>query len=134
MPSYWLLKTEPGEYSYADLERDVRAEWDGVTNPTAQKNMRAMQVDAMCVIYHTGDEKRAVGLARVVRSAYPDPSDGAGWLVLVDLAPERPLARSTTLAEIRQNPAFEQSPLVRIPRLSVVPLAPPQFQALTGAG
>ena len=69
MPSYWLLKTEPGEYSYADLERDVRAEWDGVTNPTAQKNMRAMQVDDLCVIYHTGDEKRAVGLARVVRAA-----------------------------------------------------------------
>jgi predicted RNA-binding protein with PUA-like domain len=134
MPSYWLLKTEPGEYSYADLERDRRAEWDGVTNPTAQKNMRAMKVDDLCVIYHTGEEKRAVGLARVVRDAYPDPKDGAGKLVLVDLAPERTLARATTLAEIRQNALFDQSPLTRIPRLSVVPLAPAQFQALTGAG
>ena len=131
MPSYWLLKTEPGEYSYADLERDGRAEWDGVTNPTAQKNMRSMQVDDLCVIYHTGDEKRAVGLARVVRAGYPDPSDGAGKLVLVDLAPERPLGRVTTLAEMRANALFDQSPLTRIPRLSVVPLAPAQFSALT---
>src|SRR5947207_15950565 len=103
MPSYWLLKTEPGEYSYADLERDRRAEWDGVTNPTAQKNMRAMRVDDLCVIYHTGDEKRAVGLARVVSDAYPDPKDRPGRLVLVDLAPERALARATTPADIPQN-------------------------------
>ena len=134
MPSYWLLKTEPGEYSYADLARDGRAEWDGVTNPTAQKNMRAMKVDDLCVIYHTGDEKQAVGLARVVRDPYPDPQDGSGRLVLVDLAPERALARATTLAEIRQNALFEQSPLTRIPRLSVVPLAPAQFEALVGGG
>jgi predicted RNA-binding protein with PUA-like domain len=134
LPSYWLLKTEPGEYSYADLAREGRAEWDGVTNPTAQKNMRAMKVDDLCVIYHTGDEKRAVGLARVVSDAYPDPKDGSGRLVLVDLAPERVLARATTLAEIRQNPLFEQSPLTRIPRLSVVPLAPAQFEALAGPG
>jgi predicted RNA-binding protein with PUA-like domain len=134
MPSYWLLKTEPGEYSYADLERDQRAEWDGVTNPTAQKNMRSMKADDLCVIYHTGDEKQAVGLARVVREPYPDPSDGAGRLVLVDIAPAGALGRATTLAEIRQNPLFEQSPLTRIPRLSVVPLEPAQFEALVGPG
>jgi predicted RNA-binding protein with PUA-like domain len=130
MPSYWLLKTEPGEYSYADLERDQRAEWDGVTNPTAQRNMRAMSVDDVCVIYHTGDEKQAVGLARVVRAAYADPKDSSGRLVLVDLAPAGPLPRATTLSEIRQNPLFEGSPLTRIPRLSVVPLDPAQFAAL----
>ena len=130
MPSYWLLKTEPGEYSYADLAREGRAEWDGVTNPTAQKNMRAMRADDLCVIYHTGDEKQAVGLARIVRAPYPDPGDAAGKLVLVDLVPERPLPRATTLAEIRQNPLFEGSPLTRIPRLSVVPLEPAQFEAL----
>ena len=131
MPSYWLLKTEPGEYAYADLVREGRGQWDGVTNPTAQKNMRAMQVDDLCIIYHTGDEKRAVGLARVVRDAYPDPSDSTGRLVLVDVAPERVLARATTLAEMRQSPLFDQSPLTRIPRLSVVPLAPAQFEMLT---
>lgn len=132
MAGYWLLKTEPEEYSYADLERDRMAEWDGVANPVAQRNMRAMAVDDLCVIYHTGDERRAVGIARVVRAPYPDPADGAGKRVLVDIAPVDAIARPVGLAEIKANPLFADSPLVRIGRLSVVPLTAEQFQALRG--
>jgi predicted RNA-binding protein with PUA-like domain len=126
----WLLKSEAGEYSYADLERDGTAEWDGVTNPVAQRNMRAMQAGDVCVFYHTGDERRAVGLARVVRAPYPDPTDPAGKRVLVDLAPTRRLARPVGLAEIKAAPIFSDSPLVRIGRLSVVPLTDAQLRDL----
>jgi predicted RNA-binding protein with PUA-like domain len=129
--SYWLLKTEPEEYSYADLARDQRAEWDGVTNPVAQRNMRAMQVGDECIVYHTGDHRETVGVARVTRAGYPDPSDANGKRVLVDLAPVRELERKTNLAAIKANPLFADSPLVRQGRLSVVPLTDAQFAALT---
>jgi len=133
VPGYWLLKTEPEEYSYADLERDRRAEWDGVSNPTAQRNLRSMAVGDVCVVYHTGDERRAVGLARVVRAGYPDPSDAGGKRVLVDVAPDGQLGRPVGLAEIKVMPVFADSPLVRIGRLSVVPLTAEQFAALQRA-
>jgi predicted RNA-binding protein with PUA-like domain len=133
MASYWLLKTEPGEYSYADLERDQRAEWDGVTNPTAQRNMRQIAVGDVCVVYHTGDERQAVGLARVVRAGYPDPADASGKRVLVDIAPAGQLGRAVGLAEIKAMPLFADSPLVRIGRLSVFPLTAEQFAALDAA-
>jgi predicted RNA-binding protein with PUA-like domain len=129
--SYWLLKTEPEEYSYADLVRDGRAEWDGVTNPVAQRNMRAMQVGDECILYHTGDSREAIGLARVVRAGYPDPGDPNGKRVLVDIEPVRDLDRKTNLATIKANPLFADSPLVRQGRLSVVPLTDAQFAALT---
>ena len=77
MPA-WLVKTEPHDYSYADLERDGDAEWDGVTNALAQRHLRSMQVGDICVIYHSGGERAAIGLARVVRAPYPDPTDPAG--------------------------------------------------------
>ena len=126
--SYWLLKTEAEEYSYDDLERDKTAEWDGVRNPVAQRNMRSMQVGDTCVIYHTGDQKAAVGLAKVVKAAYPDPKDEK-W-ALVDVAPAGKLAKPVTLAAIKAMPVFADSPLVRIGRLSVVPLTDEQFAAL----
>ena len=128
--SYWLLKTEPEEYSYADLVRDKTAEWDGVTNPVAQRNMRSMQVGDECIIYHTGDQREAVGLARVVKAPYPDPTDAAGKRVWVDLAPVRELERKTSLAAIKASPLFADSALVRQGRLSVVSLSPEQFRAL----
>lgn len=133
MAAYWLLKTEPNAYSYADLERDRTAEWDGVTNPAAQKNLRAMAVGDTCVIYHSGDDRQAVGLATVVRAGYPDPADATGKRVLVDLSPTERLGRPVTLAELKAMPVFDGSPLVRIPRLSVVPLAPAQLEALLAA-
>ena len=126
----WLVKTEPGTYSYADLEREGRAVWDGVTNPVALRNLRAMQAGELVVVYHTGDERAAVGLARVARAAYPDPRAGAARLVVVDLEPVRRLPAPVPLAALKQSPLFADSPLVRQGRLSVVPLTEQQGQAL----
>jgi predicted RNA-binding protein with PUA-like domain len=128
--SFWLLKTEPGAYSYSDLVVDGVAEWDGVTANPAQAQMRRMAAGDMCVIYHTGEERLAVGLARVERGAYPDPTDPAGKRVWVDLRPVAPLDRPISLAALKAHPAFADSPLVRMSRLSVVPLTRSQYDAL----
>jgi predicted RNA-binding protein with PUA-like domain len=126
--SYWLLKTEPNAYSYADLEKKHPEPWDGVRNPAAQGNMRRMKVGDTCVIYHTGDEKSAIGLAKVVKEAYPDPNDEK--LSLIDVSPTGRLPEPVTLKAIKANPLFADSPLVRMGRLSVVQLTPEQFAAL----
>ena len=126
----WLLKTEPSEYSFADLQKAGRAVWDGVGNPVALRNLRAMKSGDRVIVYHTGDEKAAVGLAEVVREAYPDPKKKNEKLVVVELRAGKPLARPVTLAEIKAHPAFAQSPLVRQGRLSVVPLTAAQGKAL----
>lgn len=129
----WLLKTEPSAYGYGDLERDGKAVWDGVTNPVALKNLRAMKAGERAFVYHTGAEKAAVGLAEVMRAAYPDPKRKDARLVVVDLKPAGRLARPVTLAEIKAMPVFRDSPLVRQGRLSVVPLTAAQWKALEGA-
>ena len=126
----WLLKTEPGSYGYDDLERDGETRWDGVANPVALRNLRAMKVGDRVVVYHTGGEKAAVGLAEVTRAAYPDPGDARG--VVVDIAARGRLGRPFTLAEIKALPMFADSPLVRQGRLSVVPLTAEQMRAITG--
>jgi predicted RNA-binding protein with PUA-like domain len=126
----WLLKTEPSTYSYQDLEREGRATWDGVKNPVALKNLRAMKEGDAVLIYHTGDEKAVVGTALVVRAAYPDPKAKDPRLLVVDLTPAGRLARPVTLAEIREIAAFADSPLLRQGRLSVVPLTKAQWNAL----
>jgi predicted RNA-binding protein with PUA-like domain len=128
----WLLKTEPSTYGYDDLEREGRAVWDGVTNPVALRNLRAMKEGDRVVVYHTGDEKAAVGLAEVVRAAYPDPKAGDPKLVVVDLKPKGRLASPVSLADIKKMPLFAESPLVRQGRLSVVPLDAAQWKALSG--
>ena len=130
----WLVKTEPNEYSYADLERDGTAEWDGVTNALAQRHLRAMRPGDTCVVYHSGSERAAVGLANVAGEPYPDPSDPAGKRVLVDLRAERPLARPVSLAALKAEPAFAESPLVRMSRLSVVTLEPEQLALIERLG
>jgi len=130
----WLLKTEPSAYSYDDLEREGRAVWDGVTNPVALKNLRAMKAGDEAFVYHTGDEKAVVGRARVARAAYADPKKGDARLVVVDLEPLGRLKVPVTLAEIKAMPAFADSPLVRQGRLSVVPLTPPQWKAVLDRG
>lgn len=130
----WLLKTEPGAFSFADLERDGRAVWDGVTNPVALRNLRGMKAGDRVFVYHTGDEKAAVGLAEVTREAYPDPKAKNPKVVVVDLAPRGRLRRPVTLAEIKGMPAFSESPLVRQGRLSVVPLTAVQWKAIERAG
>ena len=130
----WLLKTEPSAYGYADLERERRAVWDGVTNPVALKNLRAMAAGDEAFIYHTGDEKAVVGTARVARAAYPDPKKGDPRLVVVDVEARGRLKTPVTLAEIKALPAFADSPLVRQGRLSVVPLTPAQWKAVAERG
>lgn len=126
----WLLKTEPGDYSYDDLERDGTTHWDGVTNATAQMNMRSMQVGDAIVIYHSQSDKAAIGLGRVVRAPYPDPTDEKGKRVWVDVGAERRLARPVTLGELKADPVFATSPLVRQSRLSVVPLDDQQLDVI----
>ena len=130
----WLLKTEPGSYSYEDLERDGQTTWDGVTNPVALKNLRAMKVGDAVVVYHTGGERAAVGLAEVARAAYPDPRKEDSRLVVVDLVAKGRLPREVGLDEIKSMPVFADSPLVRQGRLSVVPLTAAQWKALQGRG
>jgi predicted RNA-binding protein with PUA-like domain len=131
-PAMWLLKTEAGTYGYDDLERDGGTRWDGVTNPVALRNLRAMKTGDRVVVYHTGDEKAAVGLAEVTREGYPDPKNGR--LVVVDIAPRGRLERPVTLAAMKAAPAFADSPLVRQGRLSVVPLTAEQMRFITGGG
>ena len=130
----WLLKTEPSEYAYADLEKSGRAVWDGVTNPVALKNLRAMAAGDQAFVYHTGDEKAVVGTARVTRAAYPDPKKADARLVVVELEPAGALKRPVTLAEIKALPVFAGSPLVRQGRLSVVPLTAAQWKAVVQLG
>jgi predicted RNA-binding protein with PUA-like domain len=129
----WLLKTEPSAYSYADLEREGRTVWDGVKNPAAIRNLKAMKAGERALVYHTGDEKAAVGLAQIVREAYPDPKRRDARLFVVELAALGRLPRPVTLAEIKALPVFKDSPLVRQGRLSVVPLTAAQWKALEQA-
>lgn len=121
----YLLKTEPSEYSFADLERDKTTVWDGVTNPVALKNLRGMEKGDELVIYHTGDEKRTVGTASVVSVDASDPKSPR-----VTIKAGKPLT-PVTLAEIKANKLFSDSPLVRQGRLSVVPLSAAQYRYIT---
>ncbi len=125
--SDYLLKTEPSEYSFADLQRDKVTVWDGVHNPVALRNLGAMKSGDRLVIYETGDHKRAVGTATVVSVDASNPKNPA-----VEIKAGKPLAKTVTLAEIKSNKLFKDSPLVRMGRLSVVPLTVAQCKFLTG--
>lgn len=130
----WLLKTEPGEFSFADLEQAAVEPWDGVTNPGALKNLRAARTGDPCVIYHSGTERRAVGLGEVARTAYPDPNASDPKHVVVDVRSVGPLARPVPLEMLKGDPRFAGSDLVRLPRLSVVPLDDDQYAAILELG
>lgn len=132
--AYWILKTEPSTYSFDDLVGAKRAVWDGVSNPLALKHLRAMRPGDEVLIYHTGDEKAAVGFATVVSEPYPDPQDDSGKLTVVDLAPGRRLPRPVRLAQVKATPALKDLALVRMPRLSVVPAGAAQWQQLMAMG
>ena len=119
----WLFKEEPTHYSFDDLVRDGKTSWSGVKNPLAQKHLRQVQKGDRIFYYHTGDEKSVVAIAKAVSDAYPDPKDKSGKLVTVDVAPVKKLARPVTLAEIKAKAAFKNFPLVRISRLSVMPIS-----------
>lgn len=126
----WLFKEEPTHYSFDQLVADGATRWSGVKNPQAQKNLRSVRKGDAILYYHTGDEKAVVGLARAGGNAYPDPEDAAGKMYVVDVKAVRRVARPVTLAEIKANAAFTESPLVRIPRLSVMPITDEEWGAL----
>ena len=123
MAGRWLTKTEPGSYSYAQLERDRRTVWDGVKNALALKHLAAMEQGDEVLVYHTGDEKAVVGIARVARAAYPDPNAFDPRLVVVDLEAVRALPRPVSLRELRSNATLAGFDLLRLPRLSVMPVS-----------
>jgi predicted RNA-binding protein with PUA-like domain len=127
MSAYYLLKTEPSEYSFADLQRDKVTVWDGVSNPVAVKNLRGMKPGDRLIIYETGDHKSALGTASVVSVEASDPKNPK-----VEIKAGKPLPKPITLGEIKSGKLFADSPLVRIGRLSVVPLTEVQYKFLAG--
>jgi len=130
MPNHWLLKSEPSSYSFADLVREQCTTWEGVSNPVALNNLRAMRNGDQAFIYHTGAEKAIVGIARIVSNPYPDPKLQDPKRAVVDVAPVRALKSPVTLASVKGDNRFAGFALVRQPRLSVMPVTPEQWSAL----
>jgi len=126
--SDYLLKTEPSTYSFADLQKDGATVWDGVSNPVALRNMRAMQPNDRLIIYHTGDDKSAVGTATIVSADASDPKNPQ-----VKIKAGKPLPKPVQLSQMKSTPLFADSPLVRQGRLSVVPLTAAQYKMLAGS-
>jgi predicted RNA-binding protein with PUA-like domain len=127
MPNRWLFKTEPSTYSYDQLERDRRTVWDGVKNALALRHLSGVAEGDEVLFYHTGDEKAVVGVARVVRGAYPDPKQKDHRLLVVEIEPEGRLSRPVTLAAMRANPKLAGFDLLRLPRLSVMSVTASQW-------
>jgi predicted RNA-binding protein with PUA-like domain len=126
-PMNWLVKEEPTHYNFAALVKDGKAVWSGVRNALAQRHLRSIAKGDRIFYYHTGDEKAVVGTAKALTGPYPDPEDKTGKYVAIDLAPVKRLARPVTLAEIKADPAFADFLLVRISRLSVMPVTDAQW-------
>ena len=126
----WLIKEEPEHYSFEDLVRDGRTAWTGVRNPLAQKHLQSMQKGDRIFFYHTGDVKAVVGIAKAASTPYPDPADKTGKLHAVDVAPVKKLKSPVTLAAIKADKSFESFPLVRISRLSVMPVTDEEWQRI----
>ncbi len=118
----WLVKEEPEHYGYDQLERDRKTVWAGVKNPLAQKHLRSIRKGDRIFYYHTGKQKAVVAVAKALTDAYPDPDDAAGKLHVVEVGAEKKLTRPVTLAEIKADRAFAEFPLVRMSRLSVMPV------------
>jgi predicted RNA-binding protein with PUA-like domain len=132
--AYWLMKTEPGAWSWDDQLRDGVAEWDGVRNHQASNNMKAMKIGDQAFFYHSVNEKRIVGIVEVVKEYYPDPTDPSGRFGMVDIKALRPVARPVTLAEIKAEPRLQDLALVRQSRLSVLPVAPEEWTLICAMG
>ena len=134
MKSFWLVKQEPSSYSWSDFLADGETSWTGVRNFSARNNLRKMQTGDEVFFYHSGDEKSVVGIARVMRVAYPDPTAKEGDWSTVDLSAVKPLGRPVALREIKSNPRLQEIPLVRQSRLSVMPLAEADFREILNMG
>ena len=126
----WLFKEEPTHYSYDDLARDGKTSWTGVKNPLAQKHLRAVKKGDRIFFYHTGDVKAVVGIAKAAGAAYPDPNDKSGKLYAVDVEPVKKLKAPVTLASVKADPFFASFPLVRMSRLSVMPVDDDQWDRI----
>ena len=132
MAGYWILKTDADTYPFDQLVRERRAVWDGVSNALALKHIRSMAKGDQVFIYHSGDDKALVGLARVVSDPYPDPKAKDPRLVVVDIEAGDRLPRPVSLAEVKADPAFADLGLVRMSRLSVIPVPADQWKRLLG--
>ena len=130
MKKFWLVKQEPSAYSWANFVTDGKTSWTGVRNYTARNNLRAMRKGDAVLFYHSVTEKAVVGIAKVIREAYVDPTAKEGDWSAVDLAPEKALPRPVTLDEIKRNPRLKKIALLRLSRLSVQPLANAEFQEI----
>jgi len=130
MKSFWLVKQEPSSYSWSDFVAEGGTSWTGVRNYTARNNLRKMRKGDEVLFYHSGEEKAVVGIAKVLRTAYRDPTAKEGDWSTVDLGPVKPLRRPVTLRETKGNPRLKGIPLVRQLRLSVMPLAGPAFREI----
>jgi predicted RNA-binding protein with PUA-like domain len=130
----WLMKEEPTHYSFNDLLRDKKTSWTGVKNALAQKHLRSIQKGDRIFFYHTGDEKAVVGIARAAGAAYVDPSDPAGKLYAVDVVPVKKLASPVTLAAVKADKSFASFPLVRMARLSVMPVSDDEWERIERMG
>ena len=126
----YLMKEEPGNYSYDAFVKDRGTTWSGVKNPLAQKHLRGIRKGDEVFYYHTGDEKAVIGIAKATTDAYADPADKAGKAHVVDLAPVKKLKRPVTLAEIKADRAFAAFPLVRMSRLSVMPVTDDEWERI----
>ncbi len=135
MPTqYWLVKSEPYKYPFEQLQKDKRTTWDGVRNFEARNNLRAMKKDDLVLFYHSNEGKAVVGVAKVVKEAYTDPTASDGDWSVVDLAPVKPLARPVELDAIRADPKLEGFALLRRSRLSVVPASAAEFKRILELG
>jgi len=130
MANRWLFKEEPGHYSFQDLVRDRKTVWEGVKNPTARNHLRNVRKGDLIFYYHTGDEKAVVGIARAVSNARPDPKTKDGKAVVVEIAAVKALGQPVTLATIKSLARFKDFPLVRISRLSVMPVSESEWRAV----
>jgi len=128
--TYWLLKSEPQDYSYTDLKQAERTVWNGVKNPLALKYLRTMQPTDEALFYHTGKERRVVGIAQILSLPYPDPALDDPKLVVVDIRAVRSLPQPVTLTQIKQSGNFADFDLIRLPRLSVVPVSAQYWQQI----
>jgi predicted RNA-binding protein with PUA-like domain len=126
----WLFKEEPSNYSFDAFVKDKTTTWSGVKNPVAQRNLRSVKKGDQVFYYHTGDEKQIVGIAKALGDAYPDPADKTGKAHVVDIGPVKKLARPVTLKEIKADPFFKNFDLVRISRLSVMPVSDAEWSRI----
>jgi predicted RNA-binding protein with PUA-like domain len=132
--AYWLVKSEPGTYSFAQLQKDKRTRWDGVRNYAAALNLKAMKKGDRCLFYHSGEGKEIVGIAEVLSEAEPDPKDKTGKFVMVDIGAVKPLPKPVTLAAIKADPGFKDLQLVRQSRLSVASVGAAHWKAILKMG